>query len=163
MTPAQDRRDIAALIDEATAAGASFTAACNALGLSPRTLQRWRDPAGGIYEDLDEHRGHPTSTVRGRILAVGLFPVPYLQWVISAQGSIDTDSCRHTLIRKSLLIAGAEESTVATTCTHASLGPEGASTCNWSSRSETTTARCGRGSWPTSGASTRSRRSGWTP
>jgi transposase-like protein len=51
MTPAQDRRDIAALIDEATAAGARLTAACNALGLSPRTLQRWRDPAGGICED----------------------------------------------------------------------------------------------------------------
>jgi transposase InsO family protein len=51
MTPAQDRRDIAALIDEATAAGASLTVACDALGLSPRTLQRWHDPAGGIRED----------------------------------------------------------------------------------------------------------------
>ena len=44
MTSAQDRRLIAALIDEATAAGASVTAACAALGLSPRTLQRWRRP-----------------------------------------------------------------------------------------------------------------------
>jgi hypothetical protein len=42
MTPAQDRRDIAALIDEATGAGASLTVACSALGLSPRTLQCWR-------------------------------------------------------------------------------------------------------------------------
>lgn len=51
MTPAQDRRHISALIDEATAAGARPTAACAALGLSLRTLQRWRDPAGGVRED----------------------------------------------------------------------------------------------------------------
>jgi transposase InsO family protein len=60
MTPAQDRRDIAALTDEAAAAGASFTAACNALGLSPRTLQRWRDPAGGIYKDRRPSAKRPT-------------------------------------------------------------------------------------------------------
>jgi transposase InsO family protein len=51
MTPAQDRQHIKALIDEATGAGASLTAACAALGLSSRTLQRWRDPAGGIRPD----------------------------------------------------------------------------------------------------------------
>ena len=51
MTPASDRRHIVTLIDEATAAGARLTAACAVLGLSPRTLQRWQDPAGGIRED----------------------------------------------------------------------------------------------------------------
>jgi hypothetical protein len=51
MTPAQDRQHIKALIDEATGAGASLTVACAALGLSSRTLQRWRDPAGGIRPD----------------------------------------------------------------------------------------------------------------
>lgn len=60
MTPAQDRRHIAALIDEATAAGASLTAACAALGLSPRTLQRWQDPAGGIREDRRPSAERPT-------------------------------------------------------------------------------------------------------
>ena len=60
MTPAQDRRHIAALIDEATAAGARLTAACAALGLSARTLQRWRDPAGGISEDRRPSAERPT-------------------------------------------------------------------------------------------------------
>jgi transposase InsO family protein len=60
MTPAQDRRDITALIDAATAAGTSVTAACAALGLSPRTLQRWRDPAGGICEDRRPSAERPT-------------------------------------------------------------------------------------------------------
>ena len=59
MTPAQDRRHIAALIDEATAAGASLAAACAALGLSPRTLQRWRDPTGGIGEDRRPDAARP--------------------------------------------------------------------------------------------------------
>ena len=59
MTPAQDRQHIAALIDEATAAGARLTAACSALGLSPRTLQRWRNPAGGIREDRRPSAGRP--------------------------------------------------------------------------------------------------------
>jgi putative transposase len=60
MTPAQDRRHITALIDEATAAGTSVTVACAALGLSPRTLQRWRDPAGGICEDRRPSAERPT-------------------------------------------------------------------------------------------------------
>lgn len=59
MTPAQDRRHIAALIDEATAAGASRAAACAALGLSPRTLQRWREPAGGIRGDRRPDAARP--------------------------------------------------------------------------------------------------------
>ena len=59
MTPAQDRRHIVTLIAEATAAGASLTAACAALGLSPRTLQRWNDPAGGIREDRRPDAARP--------------------------------------------------------------------------------------------------------
>lgn len=35
------------LIDEAVAAGARQERACEVLGLSPRTLQRWREPDGG--------------------------------------------------------------------------------------------------------------------
>jgi putative transposase len=64
MTPAQDRRHIAALIDEATAAGASLTAACAALGLSPRTLQRWQDPAGVIREDRRPSAERPAPANR---------------------------------------------------------------------------------------------------
>lgn len=60
MTSAQDRRHIAALIDEATAAGARQSVACAALGLSPRTLQRWQDPAGGIREDRRPSADRPT-------------------------------------------------------------------------------------------------------
>lgn len=64
MTPAQDRRHIAALIDEATAAGASLTAACAALGLSPRTLQGWQDPAGVIREDRRPSAERPAPANR---------------------------------------------------------------------------------------------------
>ena len=60
MTPAQDRRHIAALINEATAAGARQSVACAALGLSPRTLQRWQGPAGGISEDRRPSADRPT-------------------------------------------------------------------------------------------------------
>ena len=60
MTPAQDRQHIAALIDEATAFGASLAAACAVLDLSPRTLQRWRDPSGEICEDRRPDAMRPT-------------------------------------------------------------------------------------------------------
>jgi len=60
MTPAQDRRHIAALIDEATAAGARQSVACAALGLSPRSLQRWQDAEGGIRDDLRPVADRPT-------------------------------------------------------------------------------------------------------
>ncbi|CUH40986.1 putative transposase OrfB [Jannaschia seosinensis] len=64
MTPAHDRRHVAALIDEAVSAGARFTAACAALGLNPRTLQRWRDPVGGICEDRRPSADRPAPTNR---------------------------------------------------------------------------------------------------
>jgi putative transposase len=51
MTSAPDRKEIVALVDEAVGSGARQAAACVALGLSPRTVQRWRDPSGGIRED----------------------------------------------------------------------------------------------------------------
>jgi putative transposase len=51
MTSASDRRHIMALIDEAVAAGARQSAACDELGLHERSLPRWRDPEGGIRED----------------------------------------------------------------------------------------------------------------
>ena len=60
MTPASDRRHVAVLIDEATAAGARQSVACAALGLSPRTLQRWQDSAGGIREDRRPFADRPT-------------------------------------------------------------------------------------------------------
>ena len=76
MTPAQDRRHIATPIDEATAAGARLTAACTALGLSPRTLRRWQDPGGGIREDRRPCADRPTPAnklseeERDRIVAI---------------------------------------------------------------------------------------------
>ena len=76
MTPAQDRRHIVALIDEATAAGVRLPAACAAMGLSLRTLQRWRDPAGGIREDRRPSADRPTPAnklseeERDRIVAI---------------------------------------------------------------------------------------------
>lgn len=60
MTPAQDRQHIVALIDEAIANGASLDAACTVLGLSPRTLQRWRAPTGEINEDRRPDAVRPT-------------------------------------------------------------------------------------------------------
>jgi len=51
MTSAPDRRNIKALVDKATAAGARQSAACAELGVSARTLQRWKDPRDGIRED----------------------------------------------------------------------------------------------------------------
>lgn len=61
MMPAQDRQHIAALIDEATAAGAGLAAACAALDLSLRTLQRRQDPSGGICEDRRPDAARPAA------------------------------------------------------------------------------------------------------
>ena len=51
MTSACDRKEIIALVNEAMVSGARCAAACEGLGVSPRTLQRWRDPTGEISED----------------------------------------------------------------------------------------------------------------
>ena len=51
MTPAPDRTEIVALVEEAMAAGARQDAACAELGLDARTLQRWKTPEGAVRED----------------------------------------------------------------------------------------------------------------
>lgn len=51
MTSASDRKEIIALVNEAMESGARCAAACEVIGVSPRTLQRWRDPTGEISED----------------------------------------------------------------------------------------------------------------
>ena len=58
--PASDRRHIAALIHEAARAGARLTAACATLGMSPRTLQRRKNPEGGLREDRRPWADRPT-------------------------------------------------------------------------------------------------------
>lgn len=76
MTPASDRRHIISLIDEATAAGARLEAACAALGVTPRTLQRWKDPTNSIREDRRPSAERPapanklTAEERDQIVAV---------------------------------------------------------------------------------------------
>jgi len=60
MTSAPDRQEIAALITAATQAGARQSAACAAIGLSPRTLQRWQDAEDGIRNDLRPFADRPT-------------------------------------------------------------------------------------------------------
>ncbi len=62
MTSAQDRQHILTLIDEATASGARQTAACNLLGFSLRTMQRWRDPTGTAGEDRRSSAQRPAPS-----------------------------------------------------------------------------------------------------
>ncbi len=50
MISTQDRRHAIALIEEAVAAGARKARACEALGLSVRTVQRWSSDSG-VGED----------------------------------------------------------------------------------------------------------------
>ena len=49
MTPALDRKEIVALVEEVMAAGARQAAACAELGRDARTLQRWKS---GLPFDL---------------------------------------------------------------------------------------------------------------
>jgi putative transposase len=51
MTRLSERRMILGWIDEAVASGARRHAACDCIGLSVRTLQRWRSAAGTIQHD----------------------------------------------------------------------------------------------------------------
>jgi len=51
MTPALDRKEIVALVEEVMAAGARQAAACAELGRDARTLQRWKTPEGAVRED----------------------------------------------------------------------------------------------------------------
>jgi transposase InsO family protein len=59
MISAQDRRHAIELIDEAIAAGARKAQACAALGLSLRTVQRWRSQ-GAVTEDRRPSAQRPT-------------------------------------------------------------------------------------------------------
>lgn len=57
MIPAQEKKRILELIDEACQSGARLKKACSILGLSPRTLQRWRKP-----EKLEDRRKESSRT-----------------------------------------------------------------------------------------------------
>lgn len=80
MTSAADRREIVALIDEATEAGARRTAACAELGLSARTLQRWTSEDGDVGADLRPTAERPapanklSDAERDRIVATCASP-----------------------------------------------------------------------------------------
>ena len=59
---------ILTLVDEAVGSGARLRSACHELGLSVRTIQRWREPNGGEdrrhgpvdgSSEQTEHRGAP--------------------------------------------------------------------------------------------------------
>jgi hypothetical protein len=75
MTPALDRKEIVALVEEAMAAGARQAAACAELGLDARTLQRWKGPDGVLREDRRPLAERPvpanrlTEVERDRIIA----------------------------------------------------------------------------------------------
>ena len=57
MTALEDRRIIVRHIDEAHAAGARLAPACQVVGITARTLQRWRTEDGQVLPD-----GRPTSS-----------------------------------------------------------------------------------------------------
>ncbi|MBN2981575.1 transposase [Cohnella algarum] len=58
MISASDREHALTLIQEAVAAGAREAAACRELGLTQRTLQRWRKQGGTV--DGRPHANRPT-------------------------------------------------------------------------------------------------------
>ena len=64
MTPAPDRKEIVALVEEAMAAGARQDAACAELGLDTRTLQRWKTPEGAVREDRRPFAERPVPANR---------------------------------------------------------------------------------------------------
>lgn len=64
MTSASDRAEIAALVEEATQAGAGRAAACGLIGLHPRTLSRWTGPEGEIRPDLRPTAERPVPANR---------------------------------------------------------------------------------------------------
>ena len=78
MTSPQGRETVAALIDEATAAGARLERACGVLGLAARTVQRWRS-GDGVKADRRPARvyvpPHKLSEAeRAKVLAVANSP-----------------------------------------------------------------------------------------
>ena len=66
MTPAPDRKEIVALVEEAISTGARQAAACAELGLEARTLQRWTDPEGAVREDRRPLAERPVPAIAGQ-------------------------------------------------------------------------------------------------
>ncbi len=60
----EEREMIFSLVDEAVHSGARLRSACHELGLSVKTIQRWRKPGGG------EDGRHGTRTVPANKLSV---------------------------------------------------------------------------------------------
>ena len=60
MTSTPDRRRLVSLVEDAVLQGVRPAAACAELGMSQRTLQRWRDPEGSILEDRRPFADRPT-------------------------------------------------------------------------------------------------------
>ena len=59
MIPLPDRKEAVALIEEATALGASKAKACGVLNLSIRTVQRWQQDEEQVREDQRKHADRP--------------------------------------------------------------------------------------------------------
>jgi putative transposase len=57
LIPSQEKKRILVLIDEACQSGARLEKACFIIGLSPRTIQRWRNP-----EKLEDRRKESSQT-----------------------------------------------------------------------------------------------------
>lgn len=57
-----DREQLVLWIDEAREAGARQAPACKAAGITPRTLQRWRVPEGGVLADRRPETVRPTPS-----------------------------------------------------------------------------------------------------
>jgi transposase InsO family protein len=64
MTPAPDRHEVVALIEEAVGAGARQATVCAALGLHIRTCQRWKGADGEVTEDRRPLAERPTPANR---------------------------------------------------------------------------------------------------
>jgi putative transposase len=61
MTSASDRQEAMTLIRQAVQAGARHESACQELGLSARTLQRWHHQAADGRPDDASARRRPTN------------------------------------------------------------------------------------------------------
>lgn len=64
MTSASDSAEISALVGEAVRVGAGRGAACEEIGLHPRTLSRWSGPEGAIRPDLRPTAERPVPAKR---------------------------------------------------------------------------------------------------
>jgi transposase len=78
MTAPEERKELISLISEATLAGARQAHACNILGLSARTVQRWQrgepDAVDGRSLRHHEPRHKLSADERAELLAVANSP-----------------------------------------------------------------------------------------